>query len=199
MKLQKILITIILLIAVLLIGIGIIFSLPKQEQEKVYKENREYKVVMNQPENTMAQPNMTKEDFGKTANEIGFEEVVCHKTLCIATHDTYKEKDYRDKIQIEEDPEGNKQFIITLYFHKKNYSLENIHTQLNNVVPNFAGTKITEEQIKELQDIYEKGKINQASKNYTVGLYTMELLIKKVEDTDFYEVRFKFVSTSLYN
>lgn len=199
MKIQKLLITIIMIMALLLIGVGIAFSLPKQEKEKVYKENREYKLIITQPEKTLADHELTKEDFGKIANDIGFEDVVCHQTLCVATHDTYKEKDYKDKIQLEQDPEGNKMYIITLYFHKNDYSLENMHNQLNNIVPNFAGVKITEEQLNELQEIYKQGKINQASKTYQIGPYTMELLIKKVEDKDFYEVRFKFVSTSLFN
>ena len=199
MKIQKILITIIIVIATLLIGVGIFYSLPKEEPEKVYKENRNYKVVNQQPQNTIADPQLTKEDFGKTANDIGFEDVVCHKTLCIAKHDTYKEENYKDIVQVEQDPEGNKMYIITLYFHKNDYTLENIHTQLNNIVPNFAGTKVTEEQLKELQEIYKEGKIDQAAKLYPVGPYTMELIIKKERETDFYQVRFRYVSTSLYN
>ena len=51
---------------------------------------------------------------------------------------------------------------------------------------------------EKLQEIYEKGKIEQASKTYAVGPYTMELLLKK-HDEDFYQVRFRYVSTSLYN
>ena len=96
MKIQKILITIIIVIATLLIGVGIFYSLPKEEPEKVYKENRSYKVVNQQQQNTIADPQLTKEDFGKTAKDIGFEDVVCHKTLCIAKHDTYKEENYKD-------------------------------------------------------------------------------------------------------
>ena len=199
MKLQKILITIIIFIATILIGVGIFYSLPKEEPVKVYKENRNYKLVITQPTNTIADPQLTKEDFGKTAKDIGFENVVCHEKMCIAKHDTYKEKSYMDQIQVEQDPEGNKMYTITLYFHKNDYTLENVHTQLNNIVPNFAGTKVTEEQIKELQEIYKTGKIEQAAKVYAVGPYTMELIIKKEQETDFYQVRFKYVSTSLYN
>ncbi len=199
MKIQKILITIIIFIATVLIGVGIFYSLPKEEPVKVYKENRNYKLVITQPTNTIADPKLTKEDFGKTAKDIGFENVVCHEKICIAKHDTYKEESYMDQIQVEQDPEGNKMYTITLYFHKNDYTLENVHTQLNNIVPNFAGTKVTEEQIKELQEIYKKGKIDQAAKIYPVGPYTMELIIKKEQETDFYQVRFKYVSTSLYN
>lgn len=199
MKIQKILITIIIFIATILISVGIFYSLPKEEPVKVYKENRNYKLVITQPTNTIADPQLTKEDFGKTAKDIGFENVVCHEKMCIAKHDTYKEKSYMDQIQVEQDPEGNKMYTITLYFHKNDYTLENVHTQLNNIVPNFAGTKVTEEQIKELQEIYKTGKIEQAAKVYAVGPYTMELIIKKEQETDFYQVRFKYVSTSLYN
>ena len=113
-------------------------------------------------------------------------------------HKSYKDNNYRDRVQLEQDPEGNNLFTITLYFYKKDYTLENIHTHLNNIVPNYAGTKVTEEQLKELQEIYEKGKIEQASKTYAVGPYTMELLLKK-HNEDFYQVRFRYVSTSLYN
>lgn len=198
MKLQRILISIIIIIATLLIGAGVLYSLPKEEPKKVYKEDRNYKTVVIQPEQTIANPQLTKKDFGKTANEIGFEKVECHQTLCVATHDTYKDNNYRDRVQLEQDPEGNNLFTITLYFYKKDYTLENIHTHLNNIVPNYAGTKVTEEQLKELQEIYEKGKIEQASKTYAVGPYTMELLLKK-HNEDFYQVRFRYVSTSLYN
>ena len=198
MKIQKILITIIIFIATVLIGVGIFYSLPKEEPVKVYKENRNYKLVITQPANTIADPQLTKEDFGKTTQSIGFEEIICHKTLCIAKHDTYKEKDYKDIIQVEQDPEGNKMFTISLYFHNNDYNQANISKQLNILVPNFAGTKITEEQLKELEDIYVKGKIEEASKTYIVGPYTMELLIKKINEK-FHLVRFKYVSTSLYN
>ncbi len=198
MKAQKILITIIIFFAITLIGAGAFYTL-YEPPAKEYKENRTYKTVTTQPENTIADSALTKEDFGKTAKDIGFETVDCQKTFCIATHDTYDEKDYKDSITVEQDPEGNKMFIIELYFHKNDYNRENIHKHLNNIVPNFAGTKVTEEQLKELEDIYKQGKREQASKTYPVGLYTMELLIKKVPDTDFYKVRFRFVSTSLYN
>ena len=76
------------------IGVGIFYSLPKEEPVKVYKENRNYKLVITQPANTIADPQLTKEDFGKTAKDIGFEEVTCHEKICIAKHDTYKEKTY---------------------------------------------------------------------------------------------------------
>ena len=79
---------------------------------------------------------------------------------------TNKEESKMDQIQVEQDPEGNKMYTITLYFHKNDYTLENVHTQLNNIVPNFAGTKVTEEQIKELQEIYKKGKIESVKKLY---------------------------------
>ena len=85
-----------------------------------------------------------------------------------------------------------------IFMKVKELNVVNIHTQLNNIVPNYAGTKVTEEQLKELQEIYEKSKIEQASKTYPVGLYTMELLLKK-HDEEFYQVRFRYVSTSLYN
>ena len=58
--------------------------------------------------------------------------------------------------------------------------------------------KVRIDKLKELQEIYEKGKIEQASKTYAVGPYTMELLLKK-HNEDFYQVRFRYVSTSLYN
>ena len=72
MKLQRILISIIIIIATLLIGAGVLYSLPQEEPKKVYKEDRNYKTVLIQPEQTIANPQLTKKDFGKTANEIGF-------------------------------------------------------------------------------------------------------------------------------
>ena len=205
MKNKKIIIIIIIALAIILVGVGLVFLLPNsngKEKTKEVKEIRDYQTVEEHAptgENTFTTTEPTKEDFGKDSKEVGFDKVECNETGCIATNDGYSNFEHKDSMDYGKDEKGDKTFNTSLYFHKNDFTVDNIHKQLNAVIRNYFSEEITKEQIKEVKQGLESSSDDYYQKTYISGQYTIELNMQNVVGTDFKLVKYQILNTELYN
>lgn len=200
-------ITIILIFGIALIGIGIGFNfltLPNDEEkieESVPTEKvRNYTTIKTVEENRITSQALTNEDLGNTSKEIGFDNVSCADNSCSISKLGYENSEYEDGVSISLDENNNRTVSAALYFHKDDFTIDNIYSELNAVINNYFGTEITKSQITEVKKGFDaSGNKALYIKTYISGQYTVELNMQKVEKSDFYLVKHLVLSTDLYN
>lgn len=202
MKNKKILIIIIIVIALLLIIEGIIFFIPKGSKPKEIKEDREYKtVVENAPttEGEMSSVEQVQESFEEDAKDIGFEKAECKDGNCLATNKGYTNAEQEDVINVAKDENGDPTMVVVMHFHKNDCNADNIYTKLNAASNNYFGTKVSKDDIQKMINNMESDSDHYGSIILTSGEYTLDLSIQYVDGTDFRIVKYRVLTTKLYN
>ena len=202
MKNKKLILIIVIAIALLLIIGGIVFFIPKENKPKEIKENRDYKtVVENAPttEGEMSSVEEVQESFEEDAKDIGFEKAECKDGNCLATNKGYTNTDEEDAINVAKDQYGDPTMVVVLNFHKNDCTAKNVYTKLNAVSNNYFGTKVTENDVQSILDEMESASDKFGQTIFTSGEYTMDLSIQYVEGTDFRVVKYRVLTTKLYN
>ena len=204
MKNKKIIILILIALVIIITGIVVFFVLPpeKQEQKKSQKEIREYQTItQNAPteDKTFTNKEPIKTDFEDNAKEIGFEKSSCEEEGCIATNDGYSNFEHQDSISYGKDEKNNKTFSTSLYFHKNDFTIDNIYSNINAVVKNFYNEEITKKQIDEVKTGLENSTEDYYQKTYISGQYTIEINMQNVVGTEFKLVKYQILNTELYN
>lgn len=199
MKNKKIII--IAIVSVILIGVGAFFLLQSTttSDNKDIKEDRNYQTVTQVEDATISNTELSKESFEKEASEVGFEETTCENNGCIAKHTGYTNTEYEDVITLSTDENNGKTFSTMMYFHKSDFTEDNIYSQLNAVAKNYFGTEITKSQIKEVMTGLDNSTDDYYQKTYIVGTYTIEINMQNVVNTDFKLVKYLVLDTTLYN
>lgn len=204
MKNKKVIILIIIALVIILTGIVIIFILPpdKKEQPKEQKEIRQYQTITkNAPteDKTFTTTEPTKQDFEQNAKDIGFAKPTCDEDGCIATNEGYSNFEHQDSLSYGKDEKNNKTFHTSLYFHKNDFTIDNIYNNLNTIIKNYYSEELTKQQIEEVKNGLEKSTEDYYQKTYISGQYTIELNMQNVVKTDFKLVKYQILNTELYN
>ena len=205
MKNNKILLIIIIIVAFLLIGTGGFLLLQTNENEsdknktEEVKETRNYQTITTVEESTITSSTPTEESFGKEVQEVGFEKTTCENNSCTATNQGYSNTEYEDAVALANDENNDKTFSTILYFHKNDFTVDNVYSKLNAVTNNFFGTKTTKEQIEEIMNGLNSSTDDYYQITYIVGNYTIEINMQNVVGTDFKLVKYLVLSTNLYN
>ena len=202
MKNKKLILIIVIAIALLLIIGGIIFFIPKEKTPKPVKENRDYKtVVENAPttEGEMSSVEDVQETFEEDAKDIGFEKAECKDGNCLATNKGYTNAEQEDVMNVSKDQYGDPTMVVVMHFHKNDCTAYNIYTKLNAASNNYFGSKVTEGQVQSILDEMESSSDKFGQSIFTSGEYTMDLSIQYVDGTDFRIVKYRVLTTKLYN
>lgn len=197
MKSKKILI-IIILIALALITGGIIGTIPLSTTPKEeIKEQREYKTVKQETE-AMNPLSSTDGGFSTTAKASGFETTKCEENLCVATNKGYTNSDNVDTVTYNYENNEISTISTMLYFHKNDYKVKNVVTQLNTVVGNYTKYILEESFVSDAMKSLETSK-DVSIKTKKVDNYTIELTTMPVDNSDFYMVKYWLVPTTIYS
>ena len=79
------------------------------------------------------------------------------------------------------------------------YTADNVYTKLNAASNNYFGTKVSKEDIQKMINDMESASDKYGSILLTSGEYTLDLSIQYVEGTDFRIVKYRVLTTKLYN
>lgn len=202
MKKKNIIIIVVIAVALLLIIGGIIFVSSGEKEPKEIKENRDYKtVVENAPttEGEMSSVEQVQESFEEDAKDIGFEKAECKDGNCLATNKGYTNADQEDVINVAKDEYGDPTMVVVMHFHKNDCTADNVYTKLNAASNNYFGTKVSKEDIQKMINDMESASDKYGSILLTSGEYTLDLSIQYVDGTDFRIVKYRVLTTKLYN
>ena len=89
--------------------------------------------------------------------------------------------------------------VVILHFHKNDCKANNVYSKLNSVTNNYFGSKIQKEQIENIITEMEQSEEHYGSLVYTSGEYTIDVSIQYVVDTDFRILKYRVITTKLYN
>lgn len=202
---KKIIFIIIIAIAIILIGIGLYFLIPnesKNSTQKQIKDIREYQtVVKNSPttEGQITSIDNVKDNFEQDAKNIGFEKTECKDSNCTASKKGYTNAEQEDMLNLSKDEYGDTTMVVILHFHENDCIVNNVYSKLNSVTNNYFGSKIQKEQIENIITEMEQSEEHYGSLVYTSGEYTIDVSIQYVVDTDFRILKYRVITTKLYN
>lgn len=202
---KKIIFIIIISIAIILIGIGLYFLIPnesKNSTQKQIKDIREYQtVVKNSPttEGQITSIDNVKDNFEQDAKNIGFEKIECKDSNCTASKKGYTNAEQEDMLNLSKDEYGDTTMVVILHFHKNDCIVNNVYSKLNSVTNNYFGSKIQKVQIEKIITEMEQSEDHYGSLVYTSGEYTIDVSIQYVVDTDFRILKYRVITTKLYN
>ena len=202
---KKIIFIIIIAIAIILIGIGLYFLISnesKNSTQKQIKDIREYQtVVKNSPttEGQITSIDNVKDNFEQDAKKIGFEKTECKDSNCTASKKGYTNAEQEDMLNLSKDEYGDTTMVVILHFHKNDCKANNVYSKLNSVTNNYFGSKIQKEQIENIITEMEQSEEHYGSIVYTSGEYTIDVSIQHVVDTDFRILKYRVITTKLYN
>ena len=202
---KKIIFIIIIAIAIILIGIGLYFLISnesKNSTQKQIKDIREYQtVVKNSPttEGQITSIDNVKDNFEQDAKNIGFEKIECKDSNCTASKKGYTNAEQEDMLNLSKDEYGDTTMVVILHFHKNDCIVNNVYSKLNSVTNNYFGSKIQKVQIENIITEMEQSEDHYGSLVYTSGEYTIDLSIQYVVDTDFRILKYRVITTKLYN
>ena len=204
MNKKLIIIILVLFVGTILIGTGtfLLFTDQINNKNKEIKEIRKYKIVQESSikgENTFTEKELNKQSFEDKAKDIGFKKVECIDNDCIATNNGYSNFKNKDSVDYRKDEKGDKSLNITLYFHKNDFTVENIYQQLNTIIKNYYSEELPKNIIQEVKRRLETSFDDYYQKTYISGQYTIELNMQNVVGTDFKLVKYQILNTELYN
>lgn len=202
---KKIIFIIIIAIAIILIGVGLYFLISnesKNSTQKQIKDIREYQtVVKNSPttEGQITSIDNVKDNFEQDAKNIGFEKIECKDSNCTASKKGYTNAEQEDMLNLSKDEYGDTTMVVILHFHKNDCIVNNVYSKLNSVTNNYFGSKIQKVQIENIITEMEQSEDHYGSLVYTSGEYTIDVSIQYVVDTDFRILKYRVITTKLYN
>lgn len=192
----------ILIIGILCIGFGTVFSLkPKEEKNKdsLSQEmtKRNYKTVEKIEDNKSLVIN--KDSLLDISKKIGFSEVVesgCNDRGCGYLNKGYSSSKYKDSINLVWENSDIISLDVGLYYSKKDFSYEKIYKEINSIVRNFIGIDIGLDNIKALP--IPKNSEKAENSNFMLGIYTVENSLLYVEDDEMYYYKLFVIKTDKY-
>ncbi len=136
--------------------------------------------------------------FSTTAKASGVETAKCEKNLCVATNNGYTNSDNADTVTYNYENDEISTISTMLYFHKNDYKVKKVVTQLNTIVGNYTKYLLEESFVSDTMKSLKKS--NDVSiKTKIVDNYTIELTTMPVDNSDFYMIKYWLVPTTIYS
>ena len=191
---KKVLIIVGIVLGVVVIGAAVAASVLLQPK---HIENRDYKKVVEVKKEETSDEDAY--DLKDNAEDIGFEKVDCtNTTICVAKHNTYNEEDMDDYVSVMDADEGQT-IAIGLHFRENDFTVDNIHKQVNAVAGNFIGIEIPKFKIEKVKNNLSSSKDNVSIDTIVMGNNTIEINMQKVENSKYYIVKIGVFPTTIYN
>lgn len=131
------------------------------------------------------------------AKQVGFKKVNCEEKYCTASNMGYKNEKYRDAISVSFDEDNSfNNMTLMIYYSKKDFSYDNLYKDVNAIVGNYVGLKISKEDLEKIDIPSENEEVNQ--NNYKKSKFTVESSLQYIEEDGLYVYRNFIIETEKY-
>lgn len=132
-----------------------------------------------------------------TAKKMGFGNIKCDKLYCTASNAAYKDDFYKDSVSINfDDSDSFNSVSLMLYYSRKDFSYDTLYGDVNTIVGNYVGVKISKDNLKKIELPDKNEEVNE--NNYKDSKFSIESSLQYIEEKGLYVYRSLIIETDKY-